>query len=83
MSASRERFVVSPVTYESIGHAKVRVEVTGDGVVVIANEDGLQSLIAVLTQLRDARGDEGGHIHLTPGMQLEEGSAALVLAHMA
>lgn len=66
------------ITYESIGNAEITVEVSDDGVALVANRDGLRSLLHLVEDLLAT--SSADHIHLTPSMQLTPDSEPLVVA---
>ena len=66
------------ITYESVGNAEINVGASHDGVSLVANRDGLRSLLHVIEDLLAS--PSADHIHLTPTMQLAHDSQPLVLS---
>jgi hypothetical protein len=66
-----------PLGYESIGYASIEFVSDNDGVLLVANADGLRSLARLFTEMAN-RSAPTGHIHLTPAMQLSPTSACFV-----
>ncbi len=66
------------ITYESVGDAEIRVEASGDGVSLVANRDGLQSLLQLIEDMLAS--PSAHHVHLTPAMQLAPDSQPLVVS---
>jgi len=59
----------------------IKVRVEGRAVVISANKNGLLSLAAQLTSLAEAQ--PGSHIYYDEFNSLEEGSAEMIIEHIA
>jgi hypothetical protein len=57
----------------------VDVRIMGDEVTICANAPGLRSLAQHLLTLAESDVPDGVHIHLEPGLELEDTSVSLVL----
>jgi hypothetical protein len=57
----------------------IAVAISGNDVTIAANAEGLRSLAQALLTLADESVPDGVHIHLEPGLELEDDSASLVL----
>ena len=66
------------ITYETIGSARITVTSDSDGVTVTANRDGFASLAKLFAELAHIDA-EHEHIHLTPSLQLADGSLPLTV----
>ena len=66
------------ITYTSVGDAEINVGASEDGISLVANRDGLRSLLHLIEDLlASPRAD---HVHLTPGMQLAPDSQPLLFS---
>lgn len=66
------------IRYESVGQAKISVEASDDGVSLVANTDGLRSLLHLFEDLLAT--SSADHINLTPSMQLTAESHPLIVS---
>jgi hypothetical protein len=70
----------SRVVFEWVPGFSVTVNVTGGEVAINANPEGLRSLAQHLMTLAEDAVPDGSHVHLEPGLELEDSSASLVLS---
>lgn len=71
----------SQLTYKPTGYASIEIDISEDGVAIIANADGLRSLAKLFADMAD-RSTASCHIHLTPSVQLTPASLGLVVARV-
>jgi hypothetical protein len=62
---------------------RLRVDAAGEGATISANAQGLRSLAQHLLTLAEESVPLGVHAHLEPGLELEDGSLALILDKQA
>jgi hypothetical protein len=71
--------VESGLRLEWVPDFLIAVAIHGNEVTIEANAEGLRSLAQALLTLADESVPNGVHIHLEPGLELEDDSPSLVL----